>query len=65
MLPEFLAVVRDNHDQRIVEKAELLQFPDELLQAPVVVQDFAVIAVDGPVDEAVGVELHRGCTPRG
>src|SRR5215831_4823576 len=56
MLPEFLAMVRDNHNQGVVENAELLQFPGQLLQAGVVVQNFAVVTVESPLDEPVGIQ---------
>src|SRR5205823_796393 len=60
MLPEFLAVIRDHYDERVIQHTDLLQLVDELLQAPVVMQHFAVVAVNGPVDKTVRVDSAFG-----
>ncbi len=56
MLPELLPVVGDDYDQSVIQRSELLQFGDKLLQARIVVQNLTVVAVDGPADEPVRVD---------
>jgi hypothetical protein len=68
MLPELLTMIGDDDDEGVVQNSELLELVDELFQAPVVVQDFAITSVDGFLDEAVGVDsiaaAHRTADDR-
>jgi len=48
-------MIGDHHDQCVIQNPELLQLAGELLQAPIVVQDLAVVAINGLVDELSGL----------
>ena len=39
----------------VVQKAELFQFRDQLLQAPIVMQNLAIVAGNGLMDESIGI----------
>src|SRR5579864_5662786 len=63
VLPELLAMIGDDHYQCVVQDAEIPEFIDELLKAPVVVQNLAVVTVNGSANEAIGI--HSGLLTRG
>src|SRR5689334_3330538 len=60
VLPEFLTMIRDNDDECVIQNADLLQLADELLQAPVVMQHFAVIAIDSSPDKPIRIDSAFG-----
>src|SRR5271169_5251468 len=56
VLPKFFAMVGDYDDQGVFQNPELLQLAKQLLQAPVVVEDLAVVTIDGVLDESLGID---------
>ena len=56
VIPELFTVVGNDDDQRVVEESKFLQPGGEQLQIRIVVQDLAVVPVDRPPDEFVGID---------
>ena len=62
VLPELFAMVGNDDDESVFQNPELLQLVDQLLEAPVVVKNLAVVTIDGALDELVGIDAGLSAT---
>src|SRR5436190_5703535 len=56
VFPELFAMIGDHDNQGVVQNSELLELANQLLQAPVVVQDLAVVTIPGALNKAIGID---------
>ena len=59
VFPELFAMIGDHDNQGVVQNSELLELANQLLQAPVVVQDLAVVTIPGALNKAIGIDPEK------